>query len=74
MVDHIVAAWSEDIAIRTNGLEHETPDGYRVAVHEIGPGVVYDSGGVKITAIPVLHGRLEGSIWLSHRRAGPDRS
>ena len=56
MVDHIIAAWSEDIAIRTNGLEHETPGGYRVAVHEIAPGVIYDSGGVKITAIPVLHG------------------
>ena len=56
MADHIVAAWSEDIAIRTDGLEHETPGGYRVAVHEINPGVVYDSGGVKITAIPVLHG------------------
>ena len=56
MVDHLVAAWSEDIAIRTNGLEHETPNGYRVAVHEIRPGVVYDSGGVRITAIPVLHG------------------
>jgi ribonuclease BN (tRNA processing enzyme) len=56
MVDHIIAAWSEDIAIRTDGLEHETPGGYRVAVHEIRPGVVYDSGGVKVTAIPVLHG------------------
>lgn len=56
MTDHILAAWSEDIAIRTNGLEHETPNGYAVAVHEIAPGVVYDSGGVKVTAIPVLHG------------------
>lgn len=56
MVDHIVAAWSEDIAIRTNGLEHEAPNGYAVKVHEIAPGVVYDSAGVKITAIPVLHG------------------
>jgi ribonuclease BN (tRNA processing enzyme) len=56
MIDHIVAAWSEDIAIRTDGLEHETPGGYRVAVHEIAAGVAYDSGGVKVTAIPVRHG------------------
>ena len=56
MIDHIIAAWCEDIAIRTNGLEHETPGGYRVAVHEIDPGVIYDSAGVKVTAIPVLHG------------------
>jgi ribonuclease BN (tRNA processing enzyme) len=56
MTDHITAAWSEDIAIRTNGLEHEVAGGYRVGVHEIGPGTVYDSAGVRITAIPVLHG------------------
>lgn len=56
MIDHIVAAWGEDIAIRTNGLEHESPGGYQVATHEIHPGVVYDSAGVKVTAIPVLHG------------------
>jgi ribonuclease BN (tRNA processing enzyme) len=56
MVDQILAAWSEDIAVRTNGLEHEAANGYAVAVHEIAPGVVYDSGGVKVTAIPVLHG------------------
>ncbi len=56
MTDHILAAWSEDIRIRTEGLEHETPGGERVHVHEIGPGVVYDSGGVRVTAFPVEHG------------------
>jgi ribonuclease Z len=56
MVDHIVAAWREDIDIRTTGLEHEPAGGYRVAVHQVHAGVVFDSGGVKITAIPVLHG------------------
>ena len=56
MTDHITAAWQEDIAIRTDGLEHEARDGWRVQVHEITPGVVYDSGDVRIRAIPVLHG------------------
>ncbi len=56
MVDNIDAAWSEDIDIRTNGLEHDAPGGWRVTVHEIKPGVIYDSDGVKVTAIPVLHG------------------
>ena len=56
MTDHLRAAWSEDIAVRTNGLEHEVPAGYRVAVHEIRAGVVYDSAGVRVTAIPVEHG------------------
>jgi len=56
MTADIIAAWSQDEDIRTNGLEHEAPNGYAVDVHEISPGVVYDSGGVRITAIPVLHG------------------
>ncbi len=56
MTDHILAAWAEDIRIRTEGLEHEAPGGYRVRVHEISPGVVYDSGGVRVTAFPVQHG------------------
>ena len=56
MCDHLVQAWAEDIHIRTEGLEHGTPGGYKVDVHEITPGVVYDSAGVRITAIAVPHG------------------
>jgi ribonuclease BN (tRNA processing enzyme) len=56
MTANIIAAWSQDEDIRTSGLEHVTPNGYAVNVHEIAPGVVYDSDGVRITAIPVLHG------------------
>ena len=56
MVHHLLAAYVEDIRIRTDGLEHEVKDGWRVDVHEIGPGVAFDSGGVRITAIPVRHG------------------
>ena len=56
MTDAIYSAWREDIDVRTTGLEHLPAHGYRVAVHEIAPGVVFDSGGVRITAIPVLHG------------------
>lgn len=71
MVHHILAAWSEDTAIRINGLEHETPAGYRVNVHEISPGVVYDSGGVKVTAIPVHHGDWKEAY--GYRIDTPDR-
>ncbi len=56
MTDHITAAWSEDITIRTDGLEREPVGGWRVNVQEIAPGVVYDSAGVRVTAIPVDHG------------------
>lgn len=56
MVEHLTAAWAEDIAIRTTGLERARPDGWRVRVQEVTGGVVYDSAGVRITAIPVRHG------------------
>ena len=56
MIDHFYAAFSEDIRIRTGGLEHAAPDGYRVTVHESSPGVIYDSGGVRVTAFLVNHG------------------
>lgn len=56
MVRHLMAAYAEDIRIRTDGLEHEVRGGQRVGVHRVHPGVVYDSGGVRVSAIPVLHG------------------
>jgi ribonuclease Z len=71
MTDHIISAWRVDEDVRTNGLEHETPDGYAVNVHEIRPGVVYNSGGVRITAFPVLHGTLDA---YGYRIDTPTRS
>ena len=72
MIDHIVAAWKDDIDVRTNGLEHAPPNGFAVHVHEISPGVVYDSAGVKITAIPVPHGSWKQAF--GYRIDTPDRS
>ena len=56
MTAHLLAAYAQDIQIRTYGLEREVPRGYRVKVHEIKAGVVYQRDGVRITAIPVPHG------------------
>src|SRR6266852_3255520 len=39
MTNHLLAAYSEDIDIRENGLEREVAGGYRVDVHEIQAGV-----------------------------------
>ncbi|MEP7326816.1 MAG: MBL fold metallo-hydrolase [Gemmatimonadota bacterium] len=72
MTDHILAAWREDEEVRTTGLEHQTENGYAVAVHEIAPGVVYDSGGVRITAIPVPHGSWKYAF--GYRIDAPGRS
>jgi ribonuclease Z len=72
MVDHLMAAYAEDVRIRTDGLEHETRGGERVAVREIGAGVVYDSAGVRVTAIPVEHGSWPQAF--GYRIDTPDRS
>jgi ribonuclease Z len=72
MTDHLVQAYAEDIRIRTEGLEHETPGGWKVDVHETRGGVVYDSGGVKITAFRVEHGSWR--VALGYRIDTPDRS
>ena len=62
MTDHLLSAYAEDIVVRIEGLEHQTPDGYKVNVHEIRAGVIYDSLGVKVTALPVPHGNWEVSL------------
>ena len=56
MTEHIEKAWSEDIAVRRNGLEGANGAGYKVIVHEITPGVVYRDESVTVTAFPVKHG------------------
>jgi len=56
MTKHLLAAYSADIKIRESGLEHEAAGGYRVDVHEIQRGVVYEKDGVRVTAIVVQHG------------------
>jgi ribonuclease BN (tRNA processing enzyme) len=72
MTNHLLAAYSEDINIRTSGLEHEVPGGYRVAVHEIQRGVVYEKDGVRVTAIPVQHGTWQSAF--AYRVDTVDRS
>jgi ribonuclease Z len=77
MTKHILAAWDEDIHVRIEGLEQQTTAGYKVAVHEFdvsdpAGGVVYDKDGVRITAIPVIHGCWKQAYGF--RIDTPDRS
>ncbi len=71
MTDHLLAAYSEDIAIRVNGYERGVPDGFKVAVHEVAPGVVYEQDGVRVTAFRVPHGTWKESF--GYRLETPDR-
>ena len=72
MTRHLLAAYSEDIHIRTDGLEHEVPGGYRVNVREIHGGLVYQRAGVRVTAIRVPHGNWKEAF--AYRIDTPDRS
>ena len=72
MTVHLLAAYAEDIHIRTYGLEREVRGGYRVKVHEIKSGVVYERDGVRITAIPVSHGSWKEAY--AYRIDTPGRS
>jgi ribonuclease Z len=56
MTEHLLAAFGEDIGIRTAGLEGLERGLVDVDVREIGPGLVYEKEGVRVTAFPVVHG------------------
>lgn len=56
LVSRLLDAWQEDITVRTEGLERGQPGGERAAVTDVTGGIVYDSAGVRITAVRVPHG------------------
>ena len=58
MVEHVLAAWQEDIHMRLFGLEprEANSDAYKAPVAETTGGPVYEDENVKVTAVPVVHG------------------
>lgn len=62
MTRNLLAAYREDIDIRLEGGEPSNPNGWRVNVHEIEPGVVYSDDLVVVEAFAVPHGRWEHSF------------
>ena len=72
MTDHILAAYREDIRVRTEGMEHASPETVRVNVHEVSAGVVYKDANVTVTAFPTRHGEWKESY--GYRFDTADRS
>ncbi|MBM3791148.1 MAG: MBL fold metallo-hydrolase [Acidobacteria bacterium] len=72
MAGHLLQAYQGDIENRTTGLEPANKTGYRVDVHEIGPGVIYRDSNVTVTAFPVSHGSWAQAFGF--RFDTPDRS
>lgn len=56
MTEHILLAYQQDIDIRLTGLEPANDSGYKVNVHEVEPGIIYQDDNVTITAFSVTHG------------------
>lgn len=56
MVEHLLAAYAEDIRERCEGLEPSNFSGYQVEVHEYNAGVIYRDDQVEVTAFRVEHG------------------
>ena len=56
MTEHLKLACSDDIGIRTHGLENLDLAELRVNVHEISSGPVYHDVHISVRAIRVLHG------------------
>lgn len=59
MVDHILAAFDQDIHVRVEGLEKGNRTGYHVDVHEFTAGEIYRDEHVTVRAFPVRHGNWE---------------
>lgn len=56
MVDHLLAAYAEDIRERREGLEPANAYGYQVQVHEYSAGLIYQDERVRVDAFRVQHG------------------
>jgi ribonuclease BN (tRNA processing enzyme) len=72
MVEHLLAAYAADLRNRLDGAEPANDSGWRVNVHEIAPGVVFDDGNVRVRAFAVPHGDWEHAF--GYRFESADRS
>jgi ribonuclease BN (tRNA processing enzyme) len=72
MTKHILKAYEQDLRVRIEGLERANTTGYKVNVHEIGPGLIYQDQNVRVTAFPVRHGSWRHAYGLRFDTA--DRS
>jgi len=76
MTRHLLAAWTDDIRNRNEGLERHFPEhnqtGYQVVPHEIQPGLIYKDENVTVTAFRVAHGEWKDAF--GYKFQTPDRT
>jgi ribonuclease BN (tRNA processing enzyme) len=56
MMEHLLAAYEQDIHNRIDGLEPANLTGWQVDAHEIAPGLIHQDENVRVTAFAVRHG------------------
>ena len=71
MANHILKAYDADIKYRLYGLEPANDQGWRVNVHTIKEGLVFEDDNVKVEAFPVRHGTWPNAF--GYRFTTPDR-
>ena len=69
MVDGMRQMYGHDVMARVNPTAKA--EGLAVTVHEIAPGVVYDEGGVQVTAIAVEHADGDPAFAFARDRSMP---
>lgn len=72
MVRLILEAYSEDIQVRTAGLQQVPASAYIMDAHDVRPGVIYRDSNVTVTAFAVQHGDWREA--LGYRFDTKDRS
>jgi ribonuclease BN (tRNA processing enzyme) len=71
MVDHLQAAYAQDIDIRLHGGEPSNKTGYGGKGHDVPAGLVYHDRLISVTAFEVLHGKWPHAY--GYRFETPDR-
>jgi ribonuclease Z len=62
MMGYLQKAFAFDIHIRRDVDEHFSAEGIKAVSHDVNQGVVYDHGGVKVTAFFVDHGPVKPAL------------
>ena len=70
MTSHILAAYSEDIRERKEGLEPANDIGDKTDVIEVKPGIIYEDDNVKVEALKMNHGSWDSYAYKFYT---PDR-
>jgi len=71
MTEHLLAAYSEDIRERVEGLQPGNRTGYKVQIREIEAGIVYQDECLTVEAFPARHGNMTA---YSYRVESSDRT